>query len=712
MQDTLKLLDERPLNENNIQDDLYSLFPHKKVLDSLKNVIDSYSEEIKNKVILLSGRWGTGKTSVLKKLKRKKDEALFIEFDAWSSNYDMILKEFLRKFFDKTECSILKGKVDTIEKKSIFPISKITIAFYLLIFLGLPLFKDVYPRYMDHNIPIFITVITLLLLITLSKNAILKHLFPMFNGTIQEHSEYSEQSDISPQKVQNLLEKYKEEHKKDQIIITIDNLDRLSIDHQKTYLDALYIFINEINKLDLNIWFIIALDKDAIISNENISLSIFDKISPYEIALPMLDDTTVELYFRQILEENLSQINEWSDQIDYAYLIKIYHYFINRNFPPSVLAKYPLKAHHQLQTPRTIKKIYNQMTLIYNENLDISNTKKLLTTSFYLACARVFNCIDQIKYLFDYRDIYEKKQVDSYNIKDRLNNNPSGLTKDEEREKEIEEKASSNFNDTLYNIFSGSSVDIDLFKEILYNKKLPSKDDIKNFYQLDNFFTIMLRNIDIYGIDALRDNIQKAVKEHYEQNKNVEIIIKTYDICKVKNDYSIFSDEWSTKILSMIDFESITTTLWISAFTMLYIKSSERKTHEDEFKESLSKIKNNEKIYDLLAHFNDAVDVFQENENLISVLDSYATHMILERVDYYILLHSPFLDKLSLDLRYVIYSKLSDNHISDIIQKIAYVDRVEYISMWLKEFSVNSNFSENVLVPLLQKAINKYNDQS
>ncbi|MGL4562644.1 MAG: P-loop NTPase fold protein [Brevinema sp.] len=557
----LTILDERPI-DNNEQDDFSSLFPHNKVVDGLKNVIDSYSEEIKNKVILLSGRWGTGKTSVLNKLKRKKDKAPFIEFDAWSSDYDMILKEFLRKFFDKTECSELKAQVDTIEKKSTFFISKITLAFYLLIFLVLPLFKDVYPRYMDHNIPIFITVITVLLLITISEKAISKCLLPMFNGTIQEYSEYSEQSDISPQKVQNLLEKYKDEHKKDQIIITIDNLDRLSIDCQKTYLDALYIFINEINKLDLNIWFIIALDKDTIISNENISLSVFDKISPYEIALPMLDDLTMELYFRQILEENLSQVNNLTlKQQDYKHLIQVYTYFVNAHFPPSVLAKYPLKAHHQLQTPRTIKKIYNQMVLIYNENLDISNTKELLTTSFCLACARVFNCIDQINYLFDNLNTYIPSNTLLYAISNRrlIEEEQRKLTKQEQQENENEKSAINNFKDTFDVLFRN----INLFKELLYNKKLPSKDDIKKFYQSNNFFEIISNSIHIYGIDALRDNIQKAVKEHYEQNKNVEIIIKTNEICKDKNDYSIFSDEWSTEILSIIDFRSITTNEWI-----------------------------------------------------------------------------------------------------------------------------------------------------
>lgn len=92
----IELLDEYLTN------DIDNSLPHINTAKGILNIIYNNSN-INNKVILLSGVRGSGKTTILKQLstldKLDKNNKLFINLNAWNAPEHILKKEFLRNLY-------------------------------------------------------------------------------------------------------------------------------------------------------------------------------------------------------------------------------------------------------------------------------------------------------------------------------------------------------------------------------------------------------------------------------------------------------------------------------------------------------------------------------------------------------------------------------------------------------------------------------------
>lgn len=85
-------------------------------------------------------------------------------------------------------------------------------------------------------------------------------------------------------------------------------MDRLSNNEQENYISCLYTFtesafnLEKKDKLKINFWFILAVDKTKITNNGNTDISFYEKLSPYEITIPEMNNTILNNYFRSLLD--------------------------------------------------------------------------------------------------------------------------------------------------------------------------------------------------------------------------------------------------------------------------------------------------------------------------------------------------------------------------------------------------------------------------
>lgn len=421
-EEEIKLFDEAPT------DILQSYFPHETTIDSLEWIIDN-NNHLKKKAIFLNGMWGSGKTTVLNELaRRKKEEYKLISFDAWEGESDLFKKEFLKELyravFEKKDYEKNKSykKIDTVKKEIIGNIPKFTIVVYIAITFGV-LFLT---RFLEDNkifqffnynfiefrndilgifklensiyISIAITaiIISLCFLIKLlinKRHKIYETLLPILNGTSSIWSEHKEGLDIVSVKFRECFEDFFQEYysyitykKCKTFIMSIDNLDRLSNEGIRNYTDALYTFMETAEKYNnpyrFNIWFIIAIDKQSIIEKNikgekdfDINALFFDKISPYSVDLPQLNDETLKQYLRNLLNERFEILED--DILLREKIGEIYNYFyeldvpkiVEDNIKDKVLVLEKDYLPLRLSTPRTVKKQANQIISIYKNTL-------------------------------------------------------------------------------------------------------------------------------------------------------------------------------------------------------------------------------------------------------------------------------------------------------------------------------------------------------
>lgn len=375
-ENTIKLLDESPAEELN------DSLPHKQTCNNILNIIDN-NEDLSRKVILLSGVRGAGKTSILNFLPKLNEEnrsknksikeKIFITIDAWNAPEDVLKKEFLRSLYrnilekDKISGSpkLLKTiwfyvlckcvdreikNIDIIHKEKYPRISKLNILIYIfiavliiynislktisgkivnLINIIVSIFREIISmsEYLGYILSVC-TIIVIIFLIFEFRNNIIKILFPFLYGSSDNYSEYEEGKDLTPYQFKQFVEKfyslYSNFFDKD-IIVVIDNMDRLSKDEEEKFISSLHIFIECMQKKSnsINTWFILAVDKQNIgKNNSSVDTSFYDKLSPYEVSIPAMNNFLVGSYFKKELFDNFDKsIIEEIDNLDQIYLL-------------------------------------------------------------------------------------------------------------------------------------------------------------------------------------------------------------------------------------------------------------------------------------------------------------------------------------------------------------------------------------------------------
>ena len=102
-------------------------------------------------------------------------------------------------------------------------------------------------------------------------------------------------------------------------------MDRLSKDEEEKFISSLYTFIECMQKKECNIntWFILAVDKKNIgKNNSSVDNSFYDKLSPYEVSIPEMNNFLVGSYFKKELFDNFDKsIIEEIKNLDQIYLL-------------------------------------------------------------------------------------------------------------------------------------------------------------------------------------------------------------------------------------------------------------------------------------------------------------------------------------------------------------------------------------------------------
>lgn len=340
----IKLLDESPAEELN------GSLPHEQTCNSILNIINN-NKNVSRKVILLSGVRGAGKTTIIQKLiKENEKDKVFITIDAWNAPEDVLKKEFLRCLYrgiSNNANKKLQKEIDhnikainTIKKETTANISGFTIIIYSFIFILIPILTPILTNILTpilnninskaiYYIILFFILILIFIFISFKfKNNIAKILFPFLYGSSDSYSEYEEGKDFTPYQFKLFVEKfhsiYSNFFDKD-IIIVIDNMDRLSKDEEEKFISSLYTFIecmqNKSNSI--NTWFILAVDKKNIgKNNSSVDNSFYDKLSPYEVIIPEMNNFLVGGYFKKELFDNFDKsIIEEIKNLDQIYLL-------------------------------------------------------------------------------------------------------------------------------------------------------------------------------------------------------------------------------------------------------------------------------------------------------------------------------------------------------------------------------------------------------
>jgi len=293
------------MNQNSAKDDFTFLketpvnagsdleFGHKEIIATLENIISKTSH---NLTIGLFGSWGTGKSTIIEVLKcnLKTKYIPLIIFDVWKHEGDALRRTFLKEVDD--QLSVQYGD-DYVKKKHIlqaqvYTSSSVTTEKYkvykekLLLNLGLlflftfvitlpviilyNLFKYVF----DVNIfnGITLPAVSTLLISVFSGGLLFKYLdsFIKLEKTDTKQDRFQDPHEFE-QEFANLVANLKNE--KNKLVVTFDNLDRISGDNALKIISTIKTFLNDGKHTDKTVFFLIPCDVLAIKNHITIPLS-------------------------------------------------------------------------------------------------------------------------------------------------------------------------------------------------------------------------------------------------------------------------------------------------------------------------------------------------------------------------------------------------------------------------------------------------------
>lgn len=735
-ENTIKLLDESPAEE------LSDSLPHKQTCNSILNIINN-NKKLSRKVILLSGVRGSGKTTIIQKLIRENEkDKVFITIDAWNAPEDVLKKEFLRCLYrgiDNNSDEELKKKIDhnikainTIKKETIANISRFTILIYSFIFILIPILIPVFTSINSQTIYyiillfIFILILIFIFILFKYKNHITKILFPFLYGSSDNYSEYEEGKDLTPYQFEKFIKDfyklYSDFFDKKDIVIAIDNIDRLSKDEEEKFISSLYTFIECMQKKydskkndNINTWFIFAVDKKSIGKNDSsVDNSFYDKLSPYEVSIPEMNDNIVNnFFFNEINYKNIFDKDMLNNlrNCDIRSLLDLI-----KNFEIETKKDEYVLFMEYYYTPRLIKKFINQIEINYKENLvnvdSNKNKETMFLASTIVSAIQIFNredikdniinLIDDLPPTFNYTEKYQK-QFGVF-LKNEDNNEKYA------KYKEIINKYIESF--SKENIYIDRKLLKEYIKIIFYKQKIPNKEAFSNliskYYKreenIENIITEIDNYFSIFSSDILLKNLQEGVLEIID-DKNIYYIInisKELNESLKKHEINFLekSQNLSDKILEYnYNIDKTNNNIFY-----IYVYFINKDKYKNEIKNILNNILNSKRKYkaNVLLDFIELINDFYKNNKNINIYN----------ISYYILNDYDFLiDAINNNYLYILFGNYyTGNSYGMILESYGssyyYINRLKFVAKKVIFDILNDNNINNAIKVLL-KGINK-----
>lgn len=382
---------------SNVDDDR---FRYQDFANNLRNMI------VYNKVpfnVAIIGKWGLGKTSLinlaLAPLRKKEDEYLICEINAWKYEKDEIGKAFIKELYeciakkkilsfnffhrdyDQVVKGFLKEEKDTVNDKGLKNWKRILLYSGAILLISIVSFliyckmsNDFYG--IDFNIWLFLqssflrycknigSILIIPLIVWLGKIFMDKISTPTSkNYEISFPLETQADYEIY---LEGLLDKYFSQKPNTKIIVTVDDLDRLSAQKIVEALDALKVFM-EYDRFIFIVPFDDEILKNALDKNKLAKISasnnkyggemVLDKLFQYKMYLPQLIKSDMRKYAFEICKQDCSDfIREYCNDDNALF--------------EEVVGK--ILIHNNVSTPRQVKKIINT----FIENVMISKDRE------------------------------------------------------------------------------------------------------------------------------------------------------------------------------------------------------------------------------------------------------------------------------------------------------------------------------------------------
>lgn len=402
---------------------------HTNIATEVSNIIKNQSSNIQRQVIGLEGNWGSGKSNIVKKIENDLDDKKFFHFvfDTWGHQEDLNRRAILEEIIDFLEIkddSIinfewtrkkkqLTGKTINSEKSS-FPEIKIFWVLFISSFLAYSFLNIIYPyiegicSYQGNKVSIIEKLFIifylpyLLFIIGLGKlhdeylaikndsenknlttNNILGRLFSLIQGkeiktnTTDFVIENEPSNKIFRDFLDFINERLSENNKT--LILTIDNIDRLTTDKIKSLWSTVNIFFADKNdnKYYNNIWLIIPYDESKILKafKENddfeneIGHGLIEKTFSVKFRVPPPIPSNWELLFEEKLRTAFGE--NIIPESEIIFIKRIFDAYTN-----------------EIITPRQIINFINDLITLYSINREI---KFRYLSLFVVAKSKIIN---------------------------------------------------------------------------------------------------------------------------------------------------------------------------------------------------------------------------------------------------------------------------------------------------------------------------------
>lgn len=406
-----KFINDIP-DKNEFEEEKNSFAMNKKVLED----IISNNEIEKNKIIALSGKWGAGKSTVLKMISDDNNNKIkVVDFDVLSYSDDQIRRSFLLNLykklyikinnFNKQESSKLEKYITgnikeyAIKQRTTWKnITKVLVLLSLSYITIYAIYKPVSFLYNNLNILknfmynlyqnddlnkgilsliiftglllIFIIIYIIIKLIKDKLNFfeaikvlwenIMTYIFPFINGESNIDQTTTEETDNNDITGYEFREYYKEiinqysKTNSDNVLIAIDNLDRMKTDKIKDIVYNLFLFLSvndECDKNNINVYFLVLIDKTNFFrcdskethNEENIhNAQFFEKELPIRLELSNIVNLNWRKFFKDKINNAFDVENIPNNIVEYT--IWLYEEFEDSDIVPRDIIYFINKA--------------------------------------------------------------------------------------------------------------------------------------------------------------------------------------------------------------------------------------------------------------------------------------------------------------------------------------------------------------------------------
>lgn len=585
-----KFINDIP-DKNEFKEEKNSFAMNKKVLED----IISNNEIEKNKIIALSGKWGAGKSTVLKMISDDNNKIKVVDFDVLSYSDDQIRRSFLLNLykklyikinnFNKQESSKLEKYITgnikeyAIKQRTTWKnITKVLVLLSLSYITIYAIYKPISFLYNNlnilknfmHNLSqnddlnkgilsliifiglllIFVIIYIIIKLIKDKLNFfeaikvlwenIMTYIFPFINGESNIDQTTTEETDNNDITGYEFREYYKEiinqysKTNSDNVLIAIDNLDRMKTDKIKDIVYNLFLFLSvndECAKNNINVYFLVLIDKTNFFrcnsnethNEENIhNAQFFEKVFPIRLELSNIVNLNWRKFFKDKINNAFDVENIPNNIVEYT--IWLYEEFEDSDIVPRDIIYFINKAVYNY-------KIINNSNIL-KEGLDKFKSASLnaLYTMFVeerMANSLWTNINDIQTFVKEIKNTQYKNNEEETDSKDNENS---------EENKKIEikkllDKYSDNWEELLYCSYyqTDSPYNALYGDELKTYLKRNNKDKIKNLKETLNrkgndgeniFESLFKSSIKKIGKTDDIENWQNIIDYYLENEKN------------------------------------------------------------------------------------------------------------------------------------------------------------------------------------------------